>query len=195
MKESGENTPETNDDDASADVGGQDGQVVELVDPKDAEIAALKARAQDTETKLRAVSKAYTDLEADNEGFRRRMTSLADQRAERRGADVLEQFFEPVRNLRRSLEATGDLQQVIDGLKMISAQFDDTMRRLGVLEIPALGQNFDPSVHEALMHQPVTDRDQDGKVITVYAVGYRLGTKVLQPAQVVVGKFVEGGEA
>lgn len=166
------------------------------IDPLQAEIDSLRARLKDTEGKLRAVSKAYTDLEADNDSFRRRMTGLADQRAERKGAEIVEQFFEPVRNLRRSMDAVNaDPASVIEGLKMIAAQFDDTMKRLGLAELPGLGSSFDPSIHEALATQPVADKEQDGKVLMVFAAGYRLGGKVLQPAQVVIGKYGEPAES
>lgn len=150
-------------------------------------------KLQDAETRLREISKAFREQREEMDSFRQRMTQNADQRLERRSAEIIEQFFEPVRNLRRSLEASGaDPAAVIAGLGMIRQQFDDTLTRLGLQEIPGVGSAFDPNLHEALMIQPVADPAQDGRVVTVYAAGYRLGNKVLQPAQVVVGKLVEG---
>ncbi len=178
--------------------------VVEVVEPikvdslraeLDATVARLReteARLRERESSLREVSKAFRDLEGDMDAFRRRATVAADQRAERRSFDVVEQFFEPVRNLRRSVDAsTTDPAAVLDGIRMVAQQFDATMTRLGLVEIPALGANFDPSVHEALAVSPVADKEQDNKVLFVHAAGYRIGVKVLQPAQVVIGKFGE----
>ena len=162
------------------------------VDPLRAELDATIARLRETEARLREVSKAFRDLEADMDSFRRRATTSADQRAERRSFDVVEQFFEPVRNLRRSVDAsTADPSALLDGIKMVAQQFDSTMTRLGLVEIPALGATFDPSVHEALAVSPVAEKEQDNKVLFVHAAGYRIGAKVLQPAQVVIGKFGE----
>jgi molecular chaperone GrpE len=166
------------------------------VDPVRAELEATLVRLRDTEARLREVSKAFRDLEADMDAFRRRSQAAADQRAERRVFEVVEQFFEPVRNLRRSVDASStDPTAVVEGIKMVAHQFDETMRRLGLVEIPAMGQVFDPSIHEALAVSPVADREQDNRVLFVHAAGYRIGAKVLQPAQVVIGKFGEPTEA
>jgi hypothetical protein len=75
--------------------------VVEVVDPHE----ELKKKLAAAEARLRAVSKAYTDLEQDMDAFRRRMTHQADQRVERKTGEVVESFFEPIRNLKRSIEA------------------------------------------------------------------------------------------
>lgn len=163
-----------------------------IVDPLRAELDATLARLRETEGRLREVSKAFRELEADMDSFRRRATVAADQRAERRSFEVVEQFFEPVRNLRRSVDAsTADPAALLDGIRMVAQQFDSTMTRLGLVEIPALGATFDPSVHEALAVSPVAEKEQDNKVLFVHAAGYRIGAKVLQPAQVVIGKFGE----
>lgn len=163
-----------------------------LVDPLRAELDATVGRLRETEARLREVSKAFRDLEGDMDAFRRRATVAADQRAERRSFEVVEQFFEPVRNLRRSVDASAsDPTALLDGIRMVAQQFDSTMTRLGLVEIPALGATFDPSIHEALAVSPVADKEQDNKVLFVHAAGYRIGAKVLQPAQVVIGKFGE----
>ena len=147
-------------------------------------------RARETEARLRTVSKAYSDLESEMDSFRRRMNHQADQRVERKQAELVEQFFDPVQNLKRSIEAgKGDPVAVMEGLEMIAQQFADVLTRLGLEEIPGVGSQFDPTVHEALAVAPVTDPAQDGKVLMVHATGYRLGGKVLQPAQVVIGKY------
>jgi molecular chaperone GrpE len=162
------------------------------LDAANGEHDGTKKRLAETEARLRAVSKAFTDLEADMDAFRRRMTTHAEQRVERKAAEVVEQFFEPVRNLRRSVAAAeADPASVIAGLKMIQEQFDNVLVRLGISEVPGVGTPFDPAMHEALLIRPVTDKTQDGVVLEVYAAGYKIGSKVLQPAQVVVGKFGE----
>lgn len=163
---------------------------VSVEPPSELELA--QQRARDAEGRLRAVSKAYTDLEADMDAFRRRMTTNADQRVERKSAEVIEAFFEPVMNLRRSMQgADADPAATLVGLRMTLQQFQDVLTRLGLEEIPGVGSTFDPAVHEALATMPVTDAAQDGKVLHLHATGYRIGSKVLQPAQVVIGKRAE----
>lgn len=170
-------------------------EIVEIVPPK-TEAEELRDQLRATEGRLRAVSKAYTDLEAEMDAFRRRMTLNAEQRVERKAAELAEAFFEPVQNLRRSLAAgKDDPAAVIDGLHMISQQFTDVLHRLGLQEVPGVGAAFDPAVHEAIAVAPTTDPAQDGKVIMVHATGYKIGNKVLQPAQVVIGKLGNAPEA
>lgn len=153
-------------------------------------LAASEAQKNEYLAKLRAVSKAFQELEGDMAAYRTRAGRDAEQRAERRVQQAIEQFFEPVMNLRRSLtaSATADPAQVVAALPMVVHQFNETMSRLGLEEVPGVGATFDPAIHEALALAPVADPAQDGKVLSVYATGWRLGAKVLQAAQVVVGK-------
>lgn len=163
---------------------------VSVEPPSEVELA--QHRARDAEGRLRVVSKAYTDLEADMDAFRRRMTANADQRVERKSAETIEAFFEPVMNLRRSMQgADTDPAATLVGLRMTLQQFQDVLTRLGLEEIQGVGSTFDPIVHEALATMPVTDAAQDGKVLHLHATGYRIGSKILQPAQVVIGKHAE----
>jgi molecular chaperone GrpE len=178
------------------EAGSGGAEAIPQPDPRDIEIAELRRRLSETEARLKTVSKGYTDLESDMDSFRRRMTAQADQRVERKSAEVVEKFFEPVQNLKRSLEAgKADPAGVLAGLQMVLQQFTEVLNRLGLEEVPGVGASFDPNIHEALAVAPVTDKAQDGKVVTVYASGWRLGSKVLQPAQVVIGKYTEAAEA
>lgn len=157
---------------------------------------ASEARLRDVESKARAISKAYQEQRDDMVSFRTRMEAQAAQRADRKQAEVCERFFEPVQNLRRALKApSDDLAAFRTGVQMVLHQFDESLRGLGLEEVPGEGTDFDPTIHEALAIVPVPEAAQDGKVVTVYNTGYRLGTRVLQPAQVVIGKYDPPAEA
>lgn len=162
------------------------GRVADL----EVQLAASEAQKNECLMKLRAVSKAFHEIEGDMAAFRVRAQRDSEQRGERRIQQAIEQFFEPVMNLRRSLtaSATAEPAQVVAALPMVVHQFNETMARLGLEEVPGVGSSFDPAVHEALALQPVTDPAEDGKVLMVYSAGWRLSGKVLQAAQVVVGK-------
>ena len=106
--------------------------------------------------------------------------------------------FEPVQNLRRSIEAmqkTEVAPSVLEGLELVLGQFVDALRKLGLEEILATGAAFDPSIHDAMGTVLVTDKAQDGLVIHVYDVGYRIGTQVIQPARVIIGQYREPADA
>jgi len=160
------------------------------------ETGRLRQQLEEASARLRAVSKAYKDLQTEMDAFRRRQQVLAEAKAEKRAAQVVERFFEPVQNLRRAVEqedvSAADLKQ---GVQMVLKQFVGRMEELGLAEIPGVGAPFDPQVHDALAQLPVTDEGMNGKVIEVYATGWKVGERVIQPAQVVVGVYQEPGEA
>lgn len=156
---------------------------------------ALQAQLGDTQKRLRAVSKAYQDMEKDMASFRSRTEAAMQARSERRTVDLAEKLFDPVQNLKRSLAVGGDPAQVVQGLAMIVKQFEDALSSFGLEEVPGEGAPFDPTVHEALAVMPVLDEAQDGKVVMVHNTGYRIGSRVLQPAQVIIGKYEKPAEA
>jgi molecular chaperone GrpE len=157
----------------------------------------LQKRLDEAQVRLRTVSKAYTDLQAENSAFRERIESQARFKRERQAFDLARGFFDPVQNLKRSLEQGADDPAVlVSGLQMVLKQFMGAMEKLGMEEIPGIGSNFDPTVHEALAVTPVLDPEQDGKVLMVHSDGYTVNGKVLVASQVVIGKYQETqGEA
>ena len=153
------------------------------------ELDAVRAQFDEQAARLRAVSKAYTSLQADMDAFRKRQLQTAEFKLRRKQAEVVETFFEPVENLRRMLEAGGDAQALHQGASLILQQFNDRMEQLGLAEIPGVGSVFDPKLHEAIGMMPVHDPSQDGRVVVVHATGYAVGEHVLQPAKVLIGQL------
>jgi len=169
-------------------------EIIEL-DAHHAEIVRLRGQLEESSARLRTVSKAYTDLQQEMDAFRKRQQVLADAKAERKAGEVVERFFEPVQNLKRAAEAEGSAQDLREGVKLVLQQFARQLEVLGLTEVPGVGATFDPKVHDALALMPVTDPDQDGKIIAVHSTGWKVGDRVIQPAQVVIGKLQEPAEA
>lgn len=71
----------------------------------------------------------------------------------------------------------------VQGIIAIHRKFKALLESMGVAEIAAAGEPFDPNVHEAVAQEP----GEEGKVVHVLQKGYRLGDKVLRPALVIVG--------
>lgn len=162
----------------------------EELTPEKQQLRDLEGQLSEAQARLRAVSKKYTEMESDNKAFRERMEARAKFEAEQRRFTMAKAFFDPVMNLERSLEnvPAGDFGQ---GLAMVHQQFVEALRKLGLEEVPGVGATFDPTVHEALGITPVTDPAQDGKVLVVHQKGFVVDGKVLQAAQVVIGKLQE----
>lgn len=171
---------------------------------EDPELVALRASLEtarrdleQAQTRLRTVSKGYTDLQAEMKSFKERMEARARLDSELQAFEQVKRFFDPVMNLKRSIANPGaDVAQLVDGLRMVHSQFMDALGKLGLEEIPGEGATFDPNLHEALAVTPVDDKDKDGRVLSVHTTGYAVKGRVLQPAQVVIGKYQDAaGEA
>lgn len=170
-----------------------DPAVVALTD----ELAAAKRDLEQAQARLRAVSKAYTELQTEMRAFKDRMEARAKLDSELQAFDRVKTFFDPVMNLKRSVSNPGDdVTVLVEGLRMVHHQFMEALAKLGLEEVPGVGAPFDPNLHEAIAVAPVTDPAQDGVVLEVHTTGYRVRGRVLQAAQVVIGKRMEtSGEA
>ena len=78
---------------------------------------------------------------------------------------------------------------VIEGAKMIYEKFLQILEREGISKIDALGQEFDPNIHEALMMRPTENQEDNNKVIEVFQDGFVLDDRLIRPTKVVVGKY------
>ena len=72
----------------------------------------------------------------------------------------------------------------VQGVVAIQRKFWHMLEAMGVNEVAAAGESFDPAFHEAVARQP----GDEGKVLHVVQKGYRLGEKVIRPAMVIVGE-------
>jgi len=92
-------------------------------------------------------------------------------------------------NLERALSAADDdcaeSADILDGVRMISAQLQAELARHGVTPIDAHGEDFDPQTHEAIQRAPSAEHPP-GTVMSQWQRGYRLHDRLLRPAQVVV---------
>jgi len=91
-------------------------------------------------------------------------------------------------NLERALDHAEehDLRQVIEGVKLVQKLFEAALAKHGVVGFSALGQPFDPNLHEALMQQE-SDAPA-GTVVSEMSRGYKLNERLARPAAVVVAR-------
>ncbi len=158
------------------------------------EILGLRDEVASLQGRLRAVSGAYQQVQADIEAARERLQRQAAAREERRRGEVVSSLFDPLQNLRRSIDAAqkgATVEDTVEGLEMVVHQFMGAFEKLGLEEVPGKGSTFDPNLHEALTMMPVTDPALDEVVIEVFDAGYRIGKTLIQPARVIVGRYTE----
>jgi molecular chaperone GrpE len=134
---------------------------------------------------------------ADFDNFRKR-SRRENVDAEKKGKEeVLRDLLPVFDNLERAMthtETASDVQSVADGLKMVFRQFTDTLSKMGVERIPAVGQPFDPSLHEAIQQLETPDHPP-GTVAAEIQGGYRAGDRLIRPAMVVVAKAPSGSSS
>ena len=128
-----------------------------------------------------------TAAEFDNS--RKRMDRERRELSEYAASDVLLELLPIIDNFERALQApTGSESEGFrKGIEMIHKQMLDLLRKRGVTIVDALGADFDPNLHQAVIHEPSASH-RDGEVMQELQRGYKLGERLLRPAMVKVAK-------
>ena len=126
-------------------------------------------------------------VQADFDNYRRR-TACAQVEAVQEGvAKAMEAMLPVADNLDRALSLTEGVEaSFVEGVEMVRKQLLGVFAQLGVEEIPAEGESFDPNLHNAVMQCPPAQGQECGMVASVMLKGYRLGGKVLRHSMVIV---------
>lgn len=135
---------------------------------------------------LESVKDQFVRLTAEYDNYRKRTAKEKDALYQDAKADTIREFLAVYDNLERAVAAGGDEDSPHKkGLEMIFHQYQEILKKLGVAEMEALGQPFDPEMHNAVMH---IDDEQYGEnvVSQVFQAGFTLGGKVIRHAIVQV---------
>ena len=132
-------------------------------------------------------------LRAEYDNYRKRASrELSDVRTSAK-ADTLVPILNVFDHFKMAVAAAGqsdDMNVIKEGMKMINSEFAKAMEEFGLEEIDAIGEKFDPNIHEAVA-QEASDEDED-IVIKQWRCGYKLGDRLLRPATVVVSTGQSG---
>jgi molecular chaperone GrpE len=127
---------------------------------------------------------------AEFDNFRKRTERERQALSEAAAGDLIEDLLPLVDDLERALkvETGGEGADAYRrGVELIHRQLSEILRKRGVRPIETLGADFDPYYHQAVAHEPSSDR-RDGEVIEEFRRGYMLGDRLLRPAMVKVAK-------
>ncbi len=142
-------------------------------------------RAEKAEQELAALNDKYLRLCAEYDNFRRRSQKEKEALYGGIKADTAVQFLPVYDNLERALNQSTDDEAYRKGVEMIMNQFCATLEKLGISPIDCLGQTFDPSLHNAVMH--VEDESKgENEIVEVFQKGFKMGEKVIRFAMVKV---------
>lgn len=133
---------------------------------------------EDAELQLQALNQEY-------QNYRRRTSDARESAYQSGRADAALQFLPVYDNLQRALALPCQDEAFVAGIRMTSKALVEVLSSLGITEIPALGETFDPTLHEALEH--ITDPNVGENIITSVALaGFRHGDTILRHALVIV---------
>lgn len=146
---------------------------------------------QENEQKCTEYLKLLQRVQADFENYKRRNANIRDDAFLQGSMSAVMAFLPVVDNIERALNASleaGEESKLLEGVQMVYKQMLDALGALGVEEIPALGETFDPNLHEAVLREEAGDPCEAGKVTDTMLKGYRLNGRVLRCAMVKVAQ-------
>jgi molecular chaperone GrpE len=183
-----ENLPQANDDNEPTPVStnGAD-QAAEAADAARNELEALKAKAAE-------YLEGWQRARAEFANYKRRVEKEQGETYQNATARVIARFLDVNDDFDRALrEKPADpadaeaMARWAAGVELIQRKLHNILEAEGVERMPAEGQPFDPTLHEAVTHED-SDEHEPGQVIGVVRQGYRLGERVIRPAMVRVAK-------
>ena len=128
----------------------------------------------------------YLRIVAEYENFRKRTAKEKVNIYFESTVDVLNALLPVLDNIERAVQFTGqDKDKVAEGLKMVHSQFLSSFEKLGISEIQAQGEQFNPEFHNAVFHEE-DETQPDNTIVEVLQKGYIKGEKVIRPAMVKV---------
>ena len=141
--------------------------------------------AAEAQAALKAKEDQFLRLAAEYDNFRKRSQKEKTEAYANAKADAVLAFLPVYDNLKRALEAPCADEAYVKGVQMTMNQLKAVLEKLGVTEIEALGQTFDPNLHNAVMH--IEDETVgENTIVEVFETGFRLGEKVVRFAMVKV---------
>ena len=145
----------------------------------------LETKLAESEKALAEKDKQYQYLAAEYDNFRRRSAKEKTDAYSSAKADAALAFLPVFDNLQRALAAPCTDAAYAKGVEMTMTQLRQVLEKLGITEIDALNQPFDPNLHNAVMH---VDDDSVGEstVVEVFQSGFKMGDKVIRFAMVKV---------
>ena len=144
--------------------------------------AELEKKIGELEEEIKALNDKYLRMAAEYENFRRRSKEERDATYNNAMADTIKEILPIIDNLERA-ESFDDAKKVKAGLVMISGSVKGVLEKLGVEAYGEAGEQFDPNIHNAIMH----DEDEslgENEIIDVFQKGYKKGTKIIRFAMV-----------
>ena len=157
-------------------------------------VEELEARTKAAERQVQEVQSRFDQLrqqlQRETDETRQRLNRAADERAAADKARFIASLLPVVDDLYRAIQAGEEgagPDSLLEGIKRTANSFESSLANANVESVSAVGEAFDPELHEAVDTVEV-DPEMDGRVIEEYSRGFRIGDRLLRPARVKVGR-------
>ncbi|MCD8511967.1 MAG: nucleotide exchange factor GrpE [Bacillus sp. (in: Bacteria)] len=145
-------------------------------------------KEQDLEKKLEETTNRLLRIQADYDNFRRRTRLEKEADAKYRSQRLAEELLPAIDNFERALMISPEAEEaksLLKGMEMVYRQLQEALKKEGIEVIDAVGQPFDPHIHQAVM-QVETEEFEKNVVVEELQKGYKLRDRVIRPAMVKV---------
>ena len=170
----------------------EENENIDVIKNEDVEIKGAEDIQENTNNEEVVPKTEYDELEdrykrvhAEFENYKKRSSKERTNLYNSVLGDVVESMLPVIDNLENAVKVETQDENYKQGVELVLKQFQDVLSAKGVEAIPALGETFDPAVHEAV--SSVQD-DTKGvqEIVQEYRKGYKIGTKVIRHSMVVV---------
>ena len=169
---------------------------VEASEPREAEaseastdeLSTLLQKLDEVSAEVAQQKERYLRAVADLENYRKRAIREKEEARRQANCGLLEDLLPSIDNFKlglKSAEAHEEGKVFAEGFQMVLGQFESALKDNGLEEINPENEPFDPNFHESIAHLP-HESIEDGNIIGVHRIGYKIHDRLLRPAQVVV---------
>ncbi len=152
---------------------------------------------EEIKKKYEDITEQFLRLRAEFANYKKRVDRDQIDFAEYMKGEVIKKFLPILDDFEHMLKNSGpdsDKHSVFEGARLIYDKFMSVLEEFGVKKMEVISEEFDPQIHEAMMMQPTDDESQNGKIISVFQEGYVQNGRLLRPAKVVVGQYLQPDE-
>ena len=151
-------------------------------------IKILEKDLQQSKEDLEEQKDSFVRLQAETDNFRKRLSREKEEFTQYANERLFKELIPIFDNLKRAIEdPSNDTKSLKEGLEMILKQFSSFLEKEKVEPIKAVGEKFDPTVHEALTSEESDEHDEN-IIISEFVKGYTINNRVLRPSQVIISK-------
>ena len=161
----------------------EENDLVELDPVKILEKDLLDAKNALTEQKDK-----FVRLQAETDNFRKRLSREKEEFSQYANERLFKELLPIFDNFERALgDPSNDIKSLKEGLEMILKQFSSFLEKERVEPIEAIGEKFDPMIHEVLTSEESSELEEN-TIISQFVKGYMINNRVIRPSQVVISK-------